>query len=150
MSRNRNKFCRLFNFDIEHEKQLGDAEVRIYHLFLRLVDWDSKHANFGSVEVTVRELAKEYLPWSIGKVSETIRSLIVKGWLIKIGRSRIAIKNYWVYKQSNVREIEQLVQQARQGVQISEPVVRSTEEGGFEGRELLRKKKEELGRKMKW
>lgn len=149
MSKNRNKFCRLFNFDIEHEKSLEDSEVRFFHLMLRIVDWDQCHVNsFGSVSITVREFSKEYLPWSPPKVSGIINSLIKKGWLERRGRSKILIRDYRIYRIRSVQEAGRLVQQIRQGVQIPELSVQPTEKGSPEGRDLLKKKREELIRKV--
>lgn len=149
MSKNRNKFCRLFNFDIEHEKLLDDDEVRFFHLMLRVVDWDKRHTDtYGSIKITVREL-KEYLPWAIGKISPVINSLIARGWLERKERSRISIRSYWIYRIRSVPKAEQLVQQLRQGVQIPEPPVQPAEKDGFRELESIRKLKEEIARKMK-
>ncbi|OGN03279.1 MAG: hypothetical protein A2655_00415 [Candidatus Yanofskybacteria bacterium RIFCSPHIGHO2_01_FULL_43_42] len=130
MSKSTNKFCRFYTFEIEFENTLNDAEFRLFCLLQRIIDWDSKHEKtFGSVNITVRDIRSDYLnTWSTGKISENLNSLIEKGWLERRGRSRIFIKDYWVYRVKDVRFVEQLVRHIRQGVQLPEHLGRLVEQ----------------------
>ena len=147
-----NKFCKLYGIELEYEKKLTDAEVRLYHVYLRIVDWDTKHIHtFDSSAITVRQLQSAYLThWSVGKISYTRRSLIEKRWLEKRPEHRIGVREYRVYRLKSVQLAEQAIQLIRQGVQIPEQPVQPDEKGSPEGRELLRKKMEELRDKMKF
>jgi len=146
-----NKFCKLYGIELEYEKALSDAEVRLYYVYLRLVDWDSKHIyTFGSTSITIRQLKSAYLPdWSVGKISYTRSSLIQKTWLEKRPEHRVGVRCYPVYRSKSVQLAEHAIQLMRQSVQAPELPVQSAEIGSPEGRELLRKKKEELFGKMK-
>lgn len=146
-----NKFCKLYGVELEYEKNLSDAEVRLYYIYLRLVDWDSKHTHtFGSTAITIRQLKSVYLPdWSVGKISYVRRSLIQKRWLEKCPDKRIGVREYRIYRSKSVQVAEQYVQLIRRGVQLPEQSVQSSEKGSPDGRELLRRKKEELLGKMK-
>lgn len=146
-----NKFCKLYGIELEYEKDLSDAEVRLYHVYLRIVDWDSKHTHtFGSSPVTIRQLQSEYLPnWSTGKISYTRQSLIKRGWLEKKPEKRIGVCYYMIYRSKSVKAAEHTIQLIRQGVQTPEQPVQPTEKGSPDGRELLRRKMEEWKREKR-
>jgi len=145
-----NKYCKLFGVEIEYEKNLNDAEVRLYHLYLRIVDWDIKHKEtFGSVEISIRSLKQFYLSnWSVGKLSYTIRSLIKRGWLEKREDGRMSIKHYGFYRLKNVQVAEQLIQKVRQGVQLTEQDVQLASRDDNEKVKIFKQEKAELIDKM--
>jgi len=146
------KFCKLYGVELEYEKELSDAEVRLFHIYLRIVDWDSKHTNtFGSTPITIRQLRATYLPsWSVGKISYTQRSLIQKRWLEKRPEHRIGIREYRVYKSKGFQVAEKYIPLMRQGVQLPELPVRTIEKATPDVNDLFRTKKEELKGKMRW
>ena len=124
-----NKFCKLYGIELELERDLLDTEVRLFHIYLRLVDWDIKHKDtFGSTAITIRQLKSMYLPkWSIGKISYVRNSLIQKKWFEKRDEGRIGIREYRVYRAKGFQIAERYLPLIRQGVQISEPSVQSNE-----------------------
>jgi len=147
-----NKYCRLFGVEIEYEKQLSDAETRLYHLYLRIVDWDVKHGDiFGSTDITIRRLREHYLPsWSIGKISYTRQSLIEKKWLEKRSDGSVGVVNFLVYRIKHVQSAEHLIQQMRQGVPITEKLVQCYENKGSGGMGLFKHEKAELSNKFRF
>ena len=143
-----NKFCKIFGIEIEYENQLTDQELRLYHLYLRIVHWDSRHESFGISDITILDIKKHYLHnWSTGKISNTRNSLIKKGWLEKYSRSEIGVKEYQVYRLKNVQSAEQCIQQMRQGLPINEQDVHSAEQDYEEKSALLKEEKIDFTRK---
>ncbi|OHB23136.1 MAG: hypothetical protein A2939_01935 [Parcubacteria group bacterium RIFCSPLOWO2_01_FULL_48_18] len=141
-----NKYCKLFGVEIEFENKLNDAEVRLFHLYLRIVDWDSKHTEvFGSSDITIRNLKKHYLQfWSIGKISYTRQSLIEKGWLEKGSDGGVGVRNYWIYRLKRVQVAEQCIQHTRQGVPIDEQSVQFGEKSHEEKVAIYRRKRGDI------
>jgi len=125
-----NGCIKLFRKEIETEKKLTDAEFRLYLLFRRLADWDPRHKDkFGTVCIPIRELRANYLPeksWSTGKVSETINSLVAKGFLAKLPGYRLRVDKFWFY-QGRVQLVEQAFRLIEDGVQITEQNFHSVE-----------------------
>ncbi len=120
----------LFRKEVEREKELTDAELRLYLLYRRLVDWDVRHREtFGTVKISIASLRALHLPsknWSIGKVSETKNQLIKKGFLERVPGFRIRVNNFWLY-QANVRQTEKAFRLIEKGVQITESNFRDVE-----------------------
>lgn len=138
MKTSRNKWVKLHACEIEHEKALNDAEVRLFYIFLRIVGWDSKHfETFGSIKITIRDLMG-YFDWSQGKVDYTLNGLIKKGWLERRADKKIAVRGYWLYRLKSVQAFEQQIQLVRQGVQKNERVVQPAEKDGRERQEIVR------------
>lgn len=145
-----NKFCKLFGVDIDYENNLTDPEVRMYHLYLRIVDWDSKHREvFGLSNISVRDLKKHYLHnWSEGKISETRNSLVEKGWFIRESKTVYGVKNYYIYRLRSVQTAEHCIHHTRQGIPIDERDVHQTERSKEDVFDSIMKEKDEVVRKM--
>jgi len=143
------KYTRLYGFEIDYEKRLTDPELRLYHLFLRLVDWDPKHEEtFGSVaHLPFRDIIAAYLPWSIGKISNVQRSLIAKGWIQKGKNRSIVIPNYGIYRVKNVHLAEKIFQKTRQGAPLTEQEVQQLKQSPEEIRRNFYEKREDFKRK---
>lgn len=146
------KFCKLYGVELEYEKELSDAELRLFFVYRRIVDWDNKHTNtFGSTAITIRQLKAAYLPnWSIGKINNTQRSLIQKRWLEKLPEHRMGIREYRIYRAKGFQLAEKYIPYIRQGVPLPELPVRTVEKTALTDDDLWRKKKEELKGKMGW
>ena len=146
-----NKYCKLFGIEIEYEKSLNDAEVRLFHFYLRTVDWEIRHVDyFGTSELTVRDIHELYLPnWSTGKINNTQRSLIKKGWLHRTYYGRIEIINYEMYRESSVQLAEQEIHQTRRGVQLLKKDVQSPKLDVQQDENPFAKWKEDLKQKGK-
>ncbi len=99
MKKNLNGWCKLLRSDIEPEKPLSDAEIRLYYLYLRIVGWDRRNTEkYGLSAITVRELKATYLPnWSIGKINETQNKLIDRGWLKRSPDGSVEVCGYKAY-----------------------------------------------------
>ena len=137
-----NKFCKIFGSEIEFENQLTDQEFRLYCLYLRTVHWDNRHESFGFSDLTIRNIRKHYLHnWSIGKISNTRRSLIKKGWLEKNQYGEIGVREYKIYRLKNVPSAEKCIQRIRQGLQINEQDVHFNEQTYKNKTSLLEGKK---------
>jgi len=151
IKKSKNKFCKLYASEIEYEQELNDPEVRLFHLYLRIVDWDKKHTDtFGSSNIKIRELKETFMTnWSTGKISYTRSSLIKKGWLEDRPDGRIGIQNYFVYR-LRAQDAEPLIQRMRQGVQISEQGIQQDEKNGKEQLDNLKNEKANLSDKWRF
>ena len=115
-------YTRQYRIAIEKEKELNDAEVRLYYIYVRIADWDKRHKEtFGSTNTTLRDIQRDCLPrWCLGKLSYTSRNLIKKGWLVKRPDKRIEVRNYGIYREKSVQVAERMLQLDKQSVQSSE------------------------------
>ena len=146
------KFCKLYGVELEYEKELSDAELRLFFVYRRIVDWDNKHTDtFGSTAITIRQLQTAYLPdWSVGKISNIRRSLIGKRWLEKRPEHRIGIREFRIFRSNGFKIAEKYIPWIRQGVPLPELPVRTVEKPVTNNDDLWIKKKEELKGKMGW
>jgi len=134
----KNKWTKIYATEIPYEKELKDAELRLFHIYLRIVDWDLKHTEtVGSSDITQRELL-DLLPekkpnernWSLAKVNSVLQCLVKKGWLEKRPDKRTAVKNYKMYRfrgKDSVQLTERFIHLTRQDVQLDKPLVQQTE-----------------------
>ena len=138
----------LYRREVEREKILTDAELRLYYLYRRLADWDTRHTEtFGTVKISIRELRKLYLPssrWSIGKISATINGLITKEFLERLTTGRILIRYFGIF-QAPIRQGEPLLRLLEQGVPVDEQSVSRPEQPD---REALRLQRQNLSKKL--
>lgn len=114
---------KLYRWEVNREKGLTDAELRLYLLYRRLADWDSRHKEtFGTVSVSIKTLRENYLPaknWSMGKVSGVTKGLIQKGFLRRASYTRLAVDKFDVF-QATVQQAEKMFQLIEKGFQITE------------------------------
>lgn len=155
----KNKWTRIYAKAIDYERQLKDAELRLFHIYLRIVGWDPKHTEtFGSSDITQRDLLY-LLPdkksgeknWSVAKVNSVIKSLIDKGWIERRPDGRIAVINYVVYRlvgKDSARLAEQGIRWTRQGVRLEKPTVQPPEKSESDKMRELNEFKRELSNKM--
>ena len=123
------KYVRHYSFELAYEKELTDQEVRLFHVYKLIVDWDKKHADtFGCSEITIRQLQEHYLPhWSTGKVSQVRSSLIEKGWLLKRADGMTEVNGYRTYRIKQTHSAEDYFQNVRNGVQNPESPVQEND-----------------------
>lgn len=126
------KYVRHYGFELGLEKELTDQEVRLFHVYKLIVDWDKKHSEtFGYAEITIRDLQEVYLPsWSIGKISSIRNKLIQKKWLTKRSDGMVGPSWYLAYRIKDVQTPEQHVQNTRKRIQSDEQLVLPNEQGG--------------------
>lgn len=139
---------KLFRWEVDREKQLTDAELRLYLLFRRLVDWDRRHEHFGTVKISIRELHSQYLNfvgWSVTKISVATNSLIKKGFLKRLEHRYICVENFRVFH-AKVWVAEQLFALMEQGVQPTEQDVLQAEQ--TDPNDIYRRR-QELAQKFK-
>lgn len=108
-------------------RDLSDQEFRMMFCCTSLADWDRKHMNFGTFEKTIREIKSEILPtWSSGKISTILNSLINKKMITRIGKTRLRVEHYGLYR-SRPKEAEEFFRRIERSVQSTEPTVQNTE-----------------------
>ena len=120
---------KLFRWELTREGQLTDAELRLYLLFRRLVDWDKRHEHFGAVKISIRELHSQHLNftgWSVTKISVTLNSLIKKGFLKRSTDRYIHVENFRIFH-AKVPVAERMFLLLEQGVQPTEQDVLQAE-----------------------
>lgn len=102
---------------LEKERNLTDSECRLLNVYRAVLDWDSRHKNFGTSDISIREIKDSYLPhWSIGKISEVRQKLVVNGGLRKLDRSRFAP----CLSEKKLQSVERSVQSTERAVQFAE------------------------------
>ncbi len=143
-----NGHIKLHRKMIEKERDLNDAELRLYLIYARIVDWDSRHQYFSSTDKTIRQIKTLYLPnWATGKISYTTRSLIKKHWLLR-DKKRVYVTDYGIFRSKTSQEAEQRIQQMGQNFQPVEQDIQSIEQTDYNSRELLRQKMQGLIKRM--
>ena len=148
-----NGYVRVHRSDIESEKELNDAETRLYRLYYFMADWDKRHKEtFGTVNIPFHAMKAAYLPpkgWSIGKISETINSLIEKNRLRRVSKTRIAVDKFTPFH-NQVQNTEQNLQPAEHNVQPVEPNVHSAEHRTPEQNlQLIQEMKRNIGKEFR-
>lgn len=112
----------------QQDKDLTDQEYRLLMIYRGSCDWDPKHINFGTSDISLREIKKDLLPgWSLGKLSEVRKKMVENGGLRQTSRTRFGIKNPEIFYKKRVRDIELVVQSAERNVHSTEQAVRITE-----------------------
>jgi hypothetical protein len=111
-------------------KSLTDQEMRLYQTHVLLANWDRKNKEtFGKIiGLSVRKIREKYLKWSVGKISDTRKSLVLKGFLKPLPEGGYLVENYWIY-QASARQAEQAFQCDEQGIHPTEQNVRENEQG---------------------
>lgn len=118
------KFYRA-DFDAQNIKNLSDSEFRLWVVLKVLAGWDPRHEeHFMVVRRSIRDLQSSHLPtWkSSSKFSSTIKKLIAKGMLKRIGAGKVKLLNS-VLKEGN------LVPEEEQSVLLEENLVPREERG---------------------
>lgn len=120
----------VFRIEIEMEKELSDSQFRLFQLFRKICVWDRRNKYFGFTDAITKDIKNLYLNWSTGKISETRKELIEKGWLVdtKRRRFRYGVKNTDFISPKNVRDTEMTLQNPEPKVQNSEQLVREIED----------------------
>lgn len=123
----KSSYVKLHRWDyLERMKVLKDQEKVLFLTYTMLADWDERHEDFGLIKKSIRELQKEVLPdWSIGKISMTTKSLILKNFLARKGRF-VSVEHYWLFR-SGQTEAQWAFSQIEQGVQLAELSVQRAE-----------------------
>jgi hypothetical protein len=112
---------------IAKDLMIGDAEYRLWDLYIALYDWDKTHAEtFETVNATDSALA-EILNWSKSKVCRTRKKLLKKGVIRFIERSLYKIislpreETISVSLQSKSAELQDEVAQINQKGAVLQP-----------------------------
>ena len=122
-------FIKLYREELTiRMRELSDREVVLLLHCMVQADWDKKHGSkFGTFEYRVREIKSDLLPyWSIGKISTVMNSLLDKGFLQRISRSRVRVALYGLCR-ATVQEAETAYSLIEQGVQPTEQNVQNHE-----------------------
>lgn len=124
-------YIRLYRYiALEYKKNLTDPEYRLLDIYACLVRWDRKNMeHFGTVaELSIRDIQKDHLPqWSVGKISQTITSLIKKSHLARLPKKRMRVEHFWIY-QAKIQQVEQAIHLIEQGIQPSEQNIHLAEQ----------------------
>ncbi len=124
---------------LEWKKVLSDQEVIFLEYYAMTSIWDVRYESFGISDKLNKEIALD-LNCSTGKVSEVTNSLIQKGYLKRVGRSKWGVANYALQFRPPPKKIKQtFTKKPEQIVQKSEEVIRKTEKDVRQGEIILQK-----------
>ena len=78
-------YIKSYRCKLKQMMDYSDREYRLLEVLLHIVDWDKKHASFGTTKESLRDIRRHYLQnWSVSKMCEVMNDLLHRGGLYPV------------------------------------------------------------------